>query len=105
MAAKIHNKDFVIIISGRCKGETGFIKKIDYSNKMVFIEGVNLVFKHQKSVPERNQLGGILKKEAPIHISNIALFNKEIKKADKVFFKFFKKKRQRFFKLTKTLVE
>ncbi|CUR53310.1 50S ribosomal protein L24 [Buchnera aphidicola] len=104
MAYKIHVKDFVIIIAGKNKGKTGYVTYINYKKNNAIIEGLNIVFKHQKSIPERNQIGGIIKKEAPIHLSNLALFNQETKKSDKVFFKVVDGKKRRYFKSTKTLI-
>ena len=64
----------------------------------VIVEGINLVKKHQKPVPALNQPGGIVEKEAAIQISNVAIFNAETKKADRVRFRFEDGKKVRVFK-------
>ncbi|XBC38115.1 MAG: 50S ribosomal protein L24 [Buchnera aphidicola (Floraphis choui)] len=97
MAAKIKKNDKVVVITGKEKGKIGVVKKV-FSNKRVIIEGINLVKKHRKSVPDQNITGGIEKKEASIHISNIAIFNPDTKKPDRVGFKIENDKKVRFLK-------
>lgn len=97
MALKLRQNDEVIILTGKEKGKKGFIKSILSPNKVI-IQGLNLVKKHQKPVPSQNKNGGILEKEAPIHISNIAIFNPESKKLDRIGFRFEEGKKVRFFK-------
>ncbi|QFQ32665.1 50S ribosomal protein L24 [Buchnera aphidicola (Aphis fabae)] len=97
MALKFRQNDEVIILTGKEKGKKGFIKSILSSNKVI-IQGLNLVKKHQKPVPAQNKNGGILEKEAPIHISNIAILNPESKKSDRIGFRFEENKKVRFFK-------
>ncbi|XZR52698.1 MAG: 50S ribosomal protein L24 [Enterobacteriaceae bacterium] len=97
MANKIRKNDIVIIISGKNKKKYGKINKI-ISNKKVIIKNINLFKKHQKPIPSINKIGGIFKKEFPIHISNVSILNKYTKKSDKVKFVFFKKKKLRLYK-------
>ncbi|QCI16734.1 50S ribosomal protein L24 [Buchnera aphidicola (Aphis craccivora)] len=97
MALKFRQNDEVIILTGKEKGKKGIIKNILSPNKVI-IQGLNLVKKHQKPVPSQNKKGGILEKEAPIHISNIAIFNPESKKSDRIGFRFEEGKKVRFFK-------
>ncbi|HET9678722.1 MAG: 50S ribosomal protein L24 [Buchnera aphidicola (Tetraneura akinire)] len=97
MASKIRKNDKVIILSGKEKGKKGTVVNILNRNKVI-IKGVNLVSKHQKSVPSRNLTGGIIKKESPISISNVAILNLKTGKPDKIGFKFEKGKKIRFFK-------
>ncbi|MBZ2278980.1 50S ribosomal protein L24 [Buchnera aphidicola] len=97
MATKIRRNDKVIIITGKDKGRKGTVKSI-MSNQKVIIDGLNLVRKHKKPIPSQNKSGGIIEKEAPIHMSNIAIFNPESNKADRVGFRFEKDKKIRFFK-------
>ena len=70
MAHRLKKDDLVVVITGRSKGETGRILKVD--SQRVIVEGVNLVKKHQKPTPQ-NPTGGILEVEAPIHVSNVML--------------------------------
>ncbi|MCX2958863.1 MAG: 50S ribosomal protein L24, partial [Serratia symbiotica] len=82
----------------------GIVKSI-ISNKKVIINGLNLIKKHQKPIPAQNKSGGIIEKEAPIHISNIAIFNPESNKADRVGFRFENDKKIRFFKSNSKIIK
>ncbi|QCI24545.1 50S ribosomal protein L24 [Buchnera aphidicola (Muscaphis stroyani)] len=97
MALKLRRNDNIIVLSGKDKGKKSIIKSIISVNKVI-IKGLNLIKKHQKPVPDRNQKGGIIEKEAPIHISNIAILNPESQKSDRVGFRFENGKKIRFFK-------
>lgn len=70
MAAKIRKGDKVIVLSGRDKGRTGEVFEVRPSDGTALVRGVNLVKRHQKQT--QSQEGGIVSKEAPIHLSNIA---------------------------------
>jgi large subunit ribosomal protein L24 len=95
---KIRKGDTVIVISGRDSqpAKRGVVKQI-YDNGTVLVEGVNLVKKHQKPNPMKNQPGGITK-EMPIQISNIALLNPATGKGDRVGFKIENGRKIRVFK-------
>ena len=83
---KIRKGDDVIVTAGRDKGKRGTVlRRID--GERVVVEGVNRVKKHVRPNPMKGQTGGIIDKEMPIHISNVALFNPQTKKADRVGFK------------------
>ncbi|CAL4325740.1 50S ribosomal protein L24 [Buchnera aphidicola] len=97
MALKLRRNDKIIILTGKDKGKKGVIKNVLSSNKVI-ISGLNLIKKHQKPIPAQNKIGGIVKKEAPIQISNIAIFNPESNKADRIGFRFKEGKKIRFFK-------
>ena len=77
--------DSVIITTGKSKGHVGEIKKV--SGDKLMVEGGNLVKKHEKPNPQINKQGGIVSKEAFIHVSNVAHYNPQSKRADKVGFK------------------
>ena len=80
---KIKKGDEVIVITGKDKGKRGVIlTRVDLAH--VLVEGINRVKKHTKPNPMKGQAGGIVEKEMPIEISNIALFNPAIGKADRV---------------------
>jgi large subunit ribosomal protein L24 len=83
---KIRKGDDVIVIAGRDKGKRGNVLKIVDARHLV-VEGVNRVKKHQRPNPMKGQTGGIVDKDMPIDISNVALFNPQTKKADRVGFK------------------
>ena len=80
--SKIVKGDHVVVISGRDKGKQGQVTRL-LGDKVV-VEGVNLVKRHQKPNPVRNVEGGVVAKNMPIHISNVAIYNKETQKADRV---------------------
>ena len=80
--SKIVKGDHVVVISGRDKGKQGQVTRL-LGDKVV-VEGVNLVKRHQKPNPMRNVEGGVVIKNMPIHISNVAIYNKETQKADRV---------------------
>jgi large subunit ribosomal protein L24 len=83
---KIRKGDDVIITVGRDKGKRGTVlRRIDDDH--LIVEGVNRVKKHVRPNPMKGQTGGIVDKEMPIHVSNVALFNPQTKKADRVGFK------------------
>ena len=75
MAAKIRKGDKVIVLSGRDKGRTGEVFEVRPTEGKALVRGVNLVKKHQKQT--QAQEGGIITKESPIHLSNIALVGKD----------------------------
>ncbi len=83
---RIKKGDEVVVISGRDKGKRGTVlRRIDAEH--VVVEGVNRAKKHQRPNPMKNQTGGIVDKDMPIHVSNIALFNPATQKADRIGFK------------------
>ncbi len=94
---KLRSKDEVVVISGRCKGQRGILNKI-LDNGKCLVKGINLVKKHQKPDPQRGREGGIQEKEAPIDVSNIAIWNAETESADRVGFKIIDGKKTRIFK-------
>jgi large subunit ribosomal protein L24 len=79
---KIRKGDEVVVLSGRDKGKRGTVlRRVDAEH--VVVEGVNRVKKHQRPNPMKGEQGGIVDKDLPIHVSNIALFNPQTKKADR----------------------
>jgi len=83
---KIRKGDDVIVTTGKDKGKRGTVLRIVDARHLV-VEGVNRVKKHQRPNPMKNQTGGIVDKDMPIDISNVALFNPQTKKADRIGFK------------------
>jgi len=83
---KIRKGDSVLIIAGKDKGKRGTVLTSAGEDRLV-VEGVNRVKKHTKPNPMKSQPGGIVEKEMPIHVSNVALFNPTTQKADRVGFK------------------
>jgi len=104
---KIRKGDDVVIIAGRDKGRRGAVIKV-LDDGRVLVENVNMVKKHQRGNPQsktRNQ-GGIIEREAPLQISNVALWNPAAKKGDRVGVRMLADgKRVRFFKSNKEVVD
>ena len=79
---RIKKGDEIIVISGRDKGKRGTVlRRVDAEHLVV--EGVNRVKKHQRPNPMKGETGGIVDKDLPIHVSNIALYNPATQKADR----------------------
>ena len=85
MAAKIRKGDKVIVLTGRDKGRTGEVIRVMRSEDRALVRGVNLVKRHQRQTP--TQEGGIVSKEASIHLSNLAIADPHDGKATRVGFK------------------
>lgn len=83
---KIKCDDEVIVIAGRDKGKKGKVTKI-LKDDRILVSGIQMVKKHQKPNPQAGSPGGIVEKEAPIQISNVAIYNAKTEKADRVGFK------------------
>ncbi|TBX67618.1 50S ribosomal protein L24 [Flavobacterium silvisoli] len=94
---KIKSGDVVKVIAGDHKGSEGKVLRVDREKNKAVVEGVNLVSKHTKP-SAKNPQGGIVKKEAPIHISNLSLIDPKSKKATKVGIKVEGDKKVRFSK-------
>ncbi|WP_045860714.1 50S ribosomal protein L24 [Teredinibacter purpureus] len=83
---KIKRNDEVVIITGRDKGKRGKVNRVLPDNRII-VAGVQMIKKHQKPNPQLNVAGGIVEKEAPIQVSNVAIYNPSTQKADRVGFK------------------
>ncbi|CAL4323715.1 50S ribosomal protein L24 [Buchnera aphidicola] len=105
MAMKFHSSDHIIVITGKDKGKMGIIKKFSSDKKKVLVKGINYIKKHQKGVPSQNINSGIVKKEAFIDLSNIAIFNPDTKKPDRIGFKIQSGKKIRFLKSNHKIIE
>ena len=104
MAAKIKRDDEVVVLAGKYKGKQGKVLKVLTDKDRVIVEGVNVVKKHQKPNPALGEAGGIVEQEAPIHVSNVAIFNPETGKADRVGFRVEDGKKVRFFKSNNAII-
>ena len=104
MANKIRRDDEVVVLAGKDKGKTGKVVSVLNESSKLIVEGVNLVKKHQKANPQAGIAGGVVEKEAPIHVSNVAIVNPVTGKADRVGFRFEDEKKVRFFKSNGELV-
>ncbi len=102
---KIKSGDDVIVLTGRDKGKRGSVTQVLDSSRVI-VENVNMIKRHTKPNPQRGVAGGIIEKEAPIQVSNIALFNSVTKKADRVGFKVLEDGRKvRYFKSNDEVVD
>ena len=89
MAAKIRRDDQVAVISGKDRGKTGRVLRVDLKKSKVYVEGLNIVKRHQRpsQVPNAQRaetVGGVIEKEGPIHISNVMLIDPKDKKPTRV---------------------
>jgi large subunit ribosomal protein L24 len=83
---KIKRDDEVIVLAGKDKGKRGKVRRVLDNNKLI-VAGVNMVKKHTKPNPQAGVAGGIVENEAAIQVSNVAIFNSDTSKADRVGFK------------------
>ena len=90
MAAKYKKGDTVIVKAGRDKGKRGEIIRVVPEDSRVFVQGVNVVKRHTR--PTQPEAGGIVEKEAPIHVSNLAHVDPKTDKPTRVGFKFMEDK-------------
>ena len=81
---KIKKGDDVVVLTGKDKGKTGLVVRVVDEDERVVVENVNVVKKHQRGNPNANIPGGIIEKEMPLHLSNVALVNPATGKADRV---------------------
>ena len=101
---KIRKDDEVIVVAGRDKGKRGAILSF-VNDQKVLVSGINIVKKHKKGDPQSGQQGGIVDQEAPIHRSNIAIYNDESGRADRVGIRLEEGKTVRFFKSNDQLID
>jgi len=83
---RIRKGDEVIVIAGRSKGQRGHVLKMLGDDRLL-VENVNMVKRHTKPDPQRQQPGGIVEREAPIHVSNVMLYNPATDSGDRVGYK------------------
>jgi len=101
---KIKSDDEVIILAGKDKGKRGKVRKVLDNDKLI-VSGVNMVKKHTKPNPQAGVAGGIVEKEAPIQVSNVAIFNPDSNKADRVGFKVDGDSKVRIFKSSGEVID
>ena len=86
MANKIRKGDDVIVLAGKDKGKRGTVLRMAGDDRVV-VENINLARKHVKPNPNKGEQGGIIDKEMPLHVSNVAVYNPAADKGDRVGFK------------------
>ena len=101
---KIKKDDEVIVITGRDKGRRGEVLRVMKDGRLL-VAGINMVKKHTRANPNAGERGGIVDKEAPIQPSNVAIWNHEDERADRVGFKFEDGKKIRIFKSNGKAIE
>ncbi len=102
---KIKKGDEVIVIAGKNRNARGVVLRV-FEDDRVLVEGINLAKKHERPNPQKGTAGGIVEKEMPLHISNVALFNPINNKADRVGFKILEDGRKvRYFKSNDEVVD
>jgi large subunit ribosomal protein L24 len=76
MPARIRRDDEVIVIAGKDRGKTGRVLRVDPTKEKVFVEGLNIVKRHQRPTPGRpDAVAGVIEREGPIHMSNVMLLD------------------------------
>ena len=101
---KIKKNDKVVVITGKCKNQKGVVLSV--KDDRVKVEGVNLVKKHQKANPDKGIEGGIITKEAYLHISNIAHFDEKSNKPSRVGFRILENgKKVRYLKTSNEVID
>lgn len=96
---KIKRDDEVIVLAGRDKGKRGKVRRV-LSDNRVLVAGINLVKKHTRPNPQAGIQGGIVEQEAPIQVSNVAIYNPSSGKGDRVGYQFDGGSKVRVFKST-----
>ena len=102
---RIKRGDDVIVITGKDKGRRGNVIRL-VGDDRVLIEGINMVKRHTKPNPNRGQPGGIIEREAPIHISNVMHYNPETEKGGRIGFRLLDDGRKvRYFKSNNEVID
>ena len=81
---RIRRDDSVVVISGKDRGKTGKVLRVDPKAERVYVEGLNIVKRHQRPRPGSTDPGGVVEKEGPIHISNVMLLDPQDNKPTRV---------------------
>lgn len=101
---KIKKNDEVVVIAGRSRGQRGEVLEVRSDGRLI-VSGVNLVKKHQRGNPNLGKPGGIVEREGPIDASNVAIWNEEKSRVDRVGFRLEDGVKVRYFKSTGELIE
>ena len=83
---RIRKGDEIIVLAGRDRGKRGTVLRV-YADDRVLVDNVNVVKKHVRPNPNKGETGGIVEREAPIHVSNVAHYNPETDRGDRIGFK------------------
>jgi len=104
--SRIKKGDEVVVIAGKDKGKRGVVLSVLNERDKVIVENVNMIKKHTKGNPQQGTAGGIIEKEAAIHVSNVALWNTVTQKSDRIGFRHLEDgQKVRFFKSNNEVVD
>jgi large subunit ribosomal protein L24 len=81
---KVRRDDQVLVISGKDRGKTGRVLRVEPKTERVYVEGLNIVKRHQRPRPGSTDPGGVIEREGPIHISNVMLLDPQDNKPTRV---------------------
>ncbi len=84
MPARIVKGDEVVVVSGKDRGKQGKVLRVDPRKERVYVEGLNIIKRHQRARPGSMEPGGVIEREGPIHVSNVALRDPKDKKPTRV---------------------
>ena len=101
---KIKRDDEVVVIAGKDKGKRGKVRQVVDSDRVI-VTGINMVKKHTRPNPQAGIQGGIVEREAPIQVSNVAILNPETSKADRVGFRVEEGRRVRIYKSSGAVID
>lgn len=96
---KIIRDDEVVVLAGKDKGRRGRVRKVVDADRVI-VAGINMIKKHTRPNPQAGVQGGIVEREAPIQVSNVAIFNPQTSRADRVGFRVEEGRKVRIYKST-----
>lgn len=103
---RIRKGDEVVVITGKDKGKRGVVLRVLTDEGKIIVENINMVKRHTKGNPQKGSAGGIIEKEMPLDISNVALWNPITNKPDKIGYRFLEDGRKvRYFKSNDEVVD
>lgn len=103
---KIRKGDEVVVVAGKDKSKRGIVLRVLNDQDKVIVENVNMAKRHTRGNPQQGTPGGIIEKEMPIHVSNIALWNPVSNKPDRIGYRWLEDNRKvRYFKSNKEVVD
>ncbi len=103
---RIRRDDEIIVIAGKDKGRRGKVMRMVEGGERLIVAGINMIKRHTRPNPARNVAGGIIEREAALHVSNVMLFNPATKKGDRVGFRVLEDGRKvRYFKSNNEVVD
>lgn len=102
---KIRKGDEVVVTAGKDRGRRGQVSRVLPELNKVIVDNVNIVKNHRRGNPMQGSSGGIIEKEAPIHISNVAIYNPQNDKADRVGIRWDGDRKVRYFKSNQQIID